>query len=141
MRAHNPLSPGEIINELCFEPLGLDARVRFAQKSYAYGQSMNKTIFMMLLLLYSIRVCSESDKIEEVEFISHGDKLSGSIAFPVDKEIHSAVVFVHGSGKQTRNIVWAENFAKEGIAALVYDKRGVGKSGGKYESEGKIYLA
>lgn len=99
---------------------------------------MKKTIFMMLLLLFNIRVNSESYKIEAVEFISHGAKLSGSIVFPVDKEVHSAVVFVHGSGKQTRNIAWAERFAKEGIATLVYDKRGVGKSGGRYESEQSV---
>jgi uncharacterized protein len=99
---------------------------------------MKKTTFVALLLLYSIRVYSESYKIEDVEFISHGDKLSGSIVFPVDKKIHSAVVFVHGSGKQTKNMMWAERFAKEGIAALVYDKRGIGKSGGRYESEQSV---
>jgi alpha-beta hydrolase superfamily lysophospholipase len=99
---------------------------------------MKKTTFAALLLLYSIRVYDESYKIEDVEFISRGDKLSGSIVFPVDKKVHSAVVFVHGSGKQTRNMMWAERFAKEGIAALVYDKRGVGKSGGRYESERSV---
>ena len=99
---------------------------------------MKKTILIVLLLLPNIQVCSKNYKIEDVELIGPGDKLSGSIVFPVDKEVHSAVVFVHGSGKQTKNIVWAENFAREGIAALVYDKRGVGKSGGKYESEQSV---
>lgn len=99
---------------------------------------MKKTLFMALLFLNGIGVCGEGYKIEEVEFISHGVKLSGSIVFPVVKKIHSAVVFVHGSGKQTRNMQWAENFAKEGIAALVYDKRGVAKSDGKYESEQSV---
>jgi pimeloyl-ACP methyl ester carboxylesterase len=99
---------------------------------------MNSVIFMALLSLCSIRVSGESYKIEDVEFVSHGDKLSGSIVFPGTKEIHSAVVFVHGSGAQTRNMVWAERFAKEGIAALVYDKRGVGKSGGRYEGEQSV---
>jgi dienelactone hydrolase len=58
--------------------------------------------------------------------------------FPNDKEIRAAVVFVHGSGKQERNLVWAEKFAEEGIVALVYDKRGAGKSEGKYESEQSV---
>ena len=52
--------------------------------------------------------------------------------------MHAAVVFIHGSGKQTRNIGWAERFAKEGIVALVYDKRGAGKSGGEYEGEQSV---
>ena len=52
--------------------------------------------------------------------------------------MHAAVVFIHGSGKQTRNLGWAERFAKEGIVALVYDKRGAGKSGGEYEGEQSV---
>jgi pimeloyl-ACP methyl ester carboxylesterase len=90
------------------------------------------------VLLCSIRVCAQSSKIEEVEFISHGDTLAGSIVLPADKEIRAVVVFVHGSGKQTRNLMWAERFAREGIAALVYDKRGVGKSRGTYEGEQSV---
>jgi hypothetical protein len=71
---------------------------------------MRQTVFVVLLLLHSIRVCSEGHRTEDIEFISHGDKLSGSIIFPVNEEIHSAVVFVHGSGNQTRNVTWAERF-------------------------------
>jgi dienelactone hydrolase len=74
---------------------------------------------------------------EEVTFKSHGVTLSGSIVFPAG-ETHAAVVFVHGSGKQARNLHWAEKFAKDGIAALVYDKRGVGKSGGEYEANHNV---
>lgn len=99
---------------------------------------MNKTIFVVLFLLYGIGAYSENYKVEDVEFTSRGDKLSGSIVVPSDKKAHSAVVFVHGSGKQERNIHWAEEFAKQGIAALVYDKRGAGKSGGSYESEQSV---
>jgi uncharacterized protein len=99
---------------------------------------MNKIAVGIFLFLLSARVCGAGYKTEEIEFISHGDRLSGSIVFPVDKKAHSAVVFVHGSGPQTRNMTWAESFAREGIAALVYDKRGAGKSGGKYESEQSV---
>ncbi|WP_179957616.1 alpha/beta hydrolase family protein [Exilibacterium tricleocarpae] len=99
---------------------------------------MNKTTVIVFFLIYSIQVFGEDYKIENAEFYSHGDKLSGSIVFPVEKEIHSAVVFVHGSGKQTKNIDWAKRFAREGIAAMVYDKRGVGKSGGRYESKQSV---
>lgn len=97
-----------------------------------------KTIFIALFWLYSLQVFGGGYQVEEVKFISHGDTLSGSIVFPVDEKVSAAVVFVHGSGPQTRNMPWAESFAKEGIAALVYDKRGVGKSGGDYESQQSV---
>ena len=77
----------------------------------------------------------DTARISDVEFVSHGAKLSGSLVLPQDGPIHAAVVFIHGSGKQTRNLSLAGQFAREGIAALVYDKRGAGKSGGVYESE------
>jgi len=101
------------------------------------------------LLLFFFYVCAQSSfvvsapgfgklRVEEVEFASHDATLSGSIVFPANQPIHAAVVFIHGSGKQTRNIPLAERFAKEGIAALVYDKRGAGKSGGEYEGEQSV---
>jgi dienelactone hydrolase len=76
---------------------------------------------------------------EEIAFTSHGATLSGSIVFPAGgRRPLAAVVFIHGSGKQTRNLHWAERFAREGIAALVYDKRGAGKSGGEYEGNQSV---
>jgi pimeloyl-ACP methyl ester carboxylesterase len=75
---------------------------------------------------------------EEVEFLSHGARLAGSIVLPKDRPIRAAVVFVHGSGKQVRNLALAEQFASEGIAALVYDKRGAGRSGGEYEADQNV---
>jgi dienelactone hydrolase len=75
---------------------------------------------------------------EEVVFASHGARLSGSLVVPEHPPIRAAVVFVHGSGKQTRNMDWARRFADAGIAALVYDKRGAGKSGGQYEGQQSV---
>jgi pimeloyl-ACP methyl ester carboxylesterase len=75
---------------------------------------------------------------EEVTFESHGAQLAGSIVLPQGTPIRAAVVFVHGSGKQARNLSLAEHFAREGIAALVYDKRGAGKSGGVYEANQNV---
>ena len=80
----------------------------------------------------------ETTALRKSSFASHKDRLSGSIVFPESGEIHSAVVFVHGSGKQERNIHLAERFASDGIAALVYDKRGAGRSGGVYEGEQSV---
>jgi len=94
------------------------------------------------LLLCSFFVSAQcfggNPRVEEVEFTSHGDTLSGSIVVPDGQPIHAAVVFIHGSGKQVRDLKLAERFAREGVAALVYDKRGVGKSGGKYEGDQNV---
>jgi len=100
---------------------------------------MKKIALLASLLFLSIELyAAENVLVEEVKFESHSVSLSGSIVFPVDQEIQAAVVFVHGSGPQTRNLHWAERFAAEGIAALVYDKRGVGKSGGAYEAKQSV---
>jgi uncharacterized protein len=96
----------------------------------------------LALLLFCFFVSAHSFsgnlRVEEVEFASHGATLSGSIVFPDNQPVHAAVVFIHGSGKQTRNMGLAERFARERIAALVYDKRGAGKSGGDYEGEQSV---
>jgi pimeloyl-ACP methyl ester carboxylesterase len=81
---------------------------------------------------------ADSPRIEDLEFHSHGVKLAGSIAWPAHTEPQAAVVFIHGSGKQSRNLIWAARFARAGIAALVYDKRGAGKSGGDYEGNQSV---
>ena len=78
---------------------------------------------------------AEEPRLEEIAFVSHGATLSGSVVTPRSGKARAAVVFIHGSGRQTRNLTWARRFAEEGIAALVYDKRGVGRSGGTYEGE------
>jgi pimeloyl-ACP methyl ester carboxylesterase len=108
---------------------------------YCFRQvEMKKTgvAFLLFSFFVSGQSFGESLRTEEVELPSHGVRLSGSIVFPERPPIHAAVVFIHGSGKQGRNMSWAERFAKEGIAALVYDKRGAGKSGGEYESEQSV---
>ena len=77
-------------------------------------------------------------RVEEIAFASHGATLSGSLVLPHDGKIHAAVVFIHGSGKQSRNLHWGQRFARAGIAALVYDKRGAGRSGGDYEENQSV---
>ncbi len=100
---------------------------------------MKKKLLTIIFFYHSFFSLAFADEIEEVKFISHGATLAGSIVFPPkDTAIISALVFVHGSGKQSRNMDIAKRFASEGIAALVYDKRGAGKSGGDYESEQSV---
>jgi uncharacterized protein len=71
-----------------------------------------------------------------VEFHNQGVKLVGSLLLPRSEVPVPAVVFVHGAGPQTREPYReaGEYFASQGIAALIYDKRGTGQSGGAYES-------
>ncbi len=76
--------------------------------------------------------------IEEVAFESQKVMLAASIVRPASVKPKAAVVFVHGSGPQTRNLDIAKRFADDGIISLVYDKRGVGKSGGDYESKQSV---
>ena len=96
-----------------------------------------KRFFCLLLAWGFGNAANAADRHEDVAFASHGVTLSGAIVLPAG-EIHAAIVFIHGSGKQERNLVWAERFANDGIAALVYDKRGAGKSGGDYEGNQSV---
>ncbi|MGQ8364458.1 alpha/beta hydrolase family protein [Glaciecola sp. 1036] len=98
---------------------------------------MKISISIIFLFITTCVFGDEFDS-EEITFISHKEKLSGTIVFPKNGEIRSAVVFVHGSGKQKRNMHWATRFASDGVAALVYDKRGAGRSGGNYESQQSV---
>jgi pimeloyl-ACP methyl ester carboxylesterase len=70
---------------------------------------------------------------EEVRFDSGGFRLAGTLYTPRGGEPHPAVVIVHGSGPETRGeyAFYARLFARNGIAALVYDKRGAGASTGE----------
>jgi len=71
-----------------------------------------------------------------IEFHNHDVNLAGSLLLPGSEVPVPAVVFVHGAGRQTREPYReaGEYFASQGIAALIYDKRGTGKSDGAYES-------
>lgn len=103
---------------------------------------MFKIMTFITLCLYSIQAVAiesaQASIVEEVRFNSQSVELAGSIVYPSNGIIVAAVVFVHGSGKQTRSLYWAKRFATSGIAALVYDKRGVGESGGEYEQKQSV---
>ena len=81
---------------------------------------------------------NDGARIDEVVFFSHDTRLAGSLALPALRAPRAALVFVHGSGPQARNLGLAQRFADAGIAALVYDKRGAGKSGGVYEGQQSV---
>ncbi|MDQ3856220.1 MAG: hypothetical protein M3281_07495 [Chloroflexota bacterium] len=62
---------------------------------------------------------------EEVRFSNGEARLSGTLLVPHGRGPFPAVVFIHGSGKVRRENLenFADRFAREGIASLVYDKR------------------
>jgi pimeloyl-ACP methyl ester carboxylesterase len=74
---------------------------------------------------------------EQVHFKSKDLILRGSLLIPRGKGPHPAVVVIHGSGGQGRHLWTYRSYgyllARYGIAALLYDKRGVGESEGNYE--------
>ena len=80
---------------------------------------------------------------EEVTFQNGEVTLSGTLLLPTATTTHSAVVFLHGAGAEGRwgSRFLAEHFTRHGIAALIYDKRGVGKSTGDWKSSGFNDLA
>ena len=72
----------------------------------------------------------------EVTFRNGEVSLAGSLILPSGASRHPAVVFVHGSGAEGR---WASRFlamkfTEQGVAALIFDKRGVGKSSGDWRT-------
>lgn len=80
---------------------------------------------------------------EEVRFRSGDVELSGTLVLPFGTPPYPAVVFLHGSGAEGR---WASSYlarglAREGIAALIWDKRGVGGSTGSWQAAGFEELA
>jgi pimeloyl-ACP methyl ester carboxylesterase len=75
---------------------------------------------------------------EEITFANGSVTLAGTVTYPSGPGPFPGVVFLHGSGAEGR---WASGFmanafARRGIASLMYDKRGVGKSTGNWREAG-----
>lgn len=88
-------------------------------------------LWLLLMTLPEMVFSQSADfTIKDVKFESEGVTLAGSILAP--KKTFAAVVIVHGSDPVKREMEFAKHLAKEGIAVLTYDKRGVGESGGVY---------
>ncbi|MGH9864994.1 MAG: alpha/beta hydrolase family protein [Candidatus Acidiferrales bacterium] len=67
---------------------------------------------------------------QDVTFSSSGTVIAGTLVVP--PKTMTAAVVVHGSGQEKCMPPFACELADNGVAALTYDKRGVGESGGTY---------
>jgi uncharacterized protein len=72
----------------------------------------------------------------DVSFSNGATTLSGTVVFPQAAGRRPAILFLQGSGPEGRwaNRWLAERFARAGFVALIFDKRGVGGSGGDWRS-------
>ena len=119
-------------------------RVRLDPRQSERAQHVRVTIDGRTIDAPRIETHSE----EEINFISKdGTQLAGSLLLPSGKGPHPAVVFAHGSNAQTRNgfsgniRFIAEAYARSGIAALIFDKRGTGRSKGDWKTANFEILA
>ena len=64
-------------------------------------------------------------------------RLSGTLLIPPGAGKHAGAVFVHGSGPTERAYLpeLSAMLVRRGVAVLVYDKRGIGQSDGRYPGE------
>ena len=100
-----------------------DARTRLENGRFAYGR---------------VRTPRAPLEEREIRFTSGEATLAGTLLMPREGNDLAAVVFLHGSGAEGR---WASRFlatrlAERGVAALIFDKRGVGESTGDWRRAG-----
>jgi uncharacterized protein len=77
---------------------------------------------------------TSSDHLEaSVHFTCSGSRLAGTLYLPPGNGSHPAVVWLHGSGEESRLSYGplVASYVGDGIAFFSYDKRGVGESEGK----------
>jgi dienelactone hydrolase len=78
---------------------------------------------------------------ESVHFQNGDVTLAGTLFLPAKPGKYPAIVLYHGSGPQPRYPYLARWFAGLGIAALTYDKRGVGESTGDFRKVSFLELS
>jgi pimeloyl-ACP methyl ester carboxylesterase len=89
-------------------------------------------ILAVLIAVSALVACRPRQ--EEVHFSNGPVRLAGTLVVPRGRGPFPAIVFIHGSGPDSREnyrgqAIW---FARHGVAALIYDKRGVGESSGDW---------
>lgn len=71
---------------------------------------------------------------QQLVFENRGARLAATLYLPDRPGKAPGIVWIHGSGPQTRGLVfpYSRYLARQGYAVLVFDKRGVGESTGRY---------
>jgi pimeloyl-ACP methyl ester carboxylesterase len=104
--------------------------------------ALKLTLFCLLLSsFYCTSAAAAGSKpmaITDFEFVSAGKKLSGVLDQPANGKARALVVFVHGYGKTDVRgappfMDLRRRFAHLGIASLVWDKPGQGRSEGSFD--------
>jgi alpha-beta hydrolase superfamily lysophospholipase len=73
-----------------------------------------------------------------IRFANGAIELRGALLVPEGPGPFPGIVLLHGSGAEGRSASrhLAQAFVRRGVAALIYDKRGVGESGGDWRTAG-----
>lgn len=95
---------------------------------------ISPVLFAMLLITNPLEAQNFSFTEKEVRFRNGSVELVGTLISPQKEKPSPAIVFLHGSGPATRAGArpYAVEFARMGIASLIFDKRGSGASGGSW---------
>jgi uncharacterized protein len=75
--------------------------------------------------------------VREATFKSHGTPLAGRLVMPTGEDRVAIVVLVHGSEHDSALTYYSlqRMLPAAGVGAFVYDKRGTGRSGGRYTQD------
>ena len=86
----------------------------------------------LVVLLFAAKLLFLTYREVPVSFANGEISLAGTLYLPRQVGAYPAVIFLHGSGRETRHEgrYHAKLFARHGFAALIYDKRGAGASSG-----------
>ena len=86
------------------------------------------------------RASCRARRTEEVTWRTDEVAIAGTLVLPPGEGPFPAVVVLHGGGDSSRESApyafWGDYLARRGIAALIYDKRGNGRSTGDWRSVG-----
>ncbi len=87
----------------------------------------------LVALGWSVDLLAFAYRSEPIAFRDGDVRLSGTVFLPHRRGRYPAVVYLHGSGRETRKEFYyqAKLFARHGIVALAWDKRGSGASSGE----------
>jgi pimeloyl-ACP methyl ester carboxylesterase len=87
---------------------------------------------------FAPRLNPQPYELRELEYRNQQVRLSGTLLLPNPDEPVPAAAMVHGSGDSDRDNLWylaiADHLARNGIAVLLPDKRGCGRSGGDWRT-------